>query len=112
MNISVVPINSSVDHMTDNITFTCHTDAHNLNINYTWMFNNMYIDASNSDSFTVNGPWLTVYNVTHSRGGVYECIVTNLLGSERSHSYLFGRLLCQKVTMLTILWVDIWMIQY
>ena len=90
MNVSVSPINSSVDHMTDNVTFNCHTDVHNLNINYTWMFNNMYIDDSNSDSFTVNGPWLTVYNVTHSLGGVYECIVTNLIGSGRSRSYLFG----------------------
>ena len=90
VNVSVVPINSSVDHMTDNVTFTCRSDAHDLNISYTWMFNDMYINDSNSDSFTVNGPWLTVYNVTYSLGGVYECVVTNLPESGRSRSYLFG----------------------
>ena len=90
VSVTVVPVNLSVDHMTDNVTFTCDSDAHDLNINYTWMFNNMYINTINSNSFIINGPQLTVYNVTYLLGGVYECIVTNLIGSGTSHSHLFG----------------------
>jgi len=76
--------------MTDNITFTCHSDAHDLNIGYTWLFNKTHINTSNDDSFVINGPELTVYNVTHSLGGIYECVVTNLIGTGKGHSYLFG----------------------
>ena len=90
VSVTVVPLNLSVDHMTDNVTFTCYSDAHDLNISYTWMFNNIYINTINSNSFIINGPQLTVYNVTYTLGGIYECIVTNLLGSGTSHSHLFG----------------------
>lgn len=93
VNVSIVPINSSVNHMTDNATFTCHSDAHDLNISYTWMFNGMYINSTSStsdDSFVIDGPQLAVYNVTESLGGIYECIVTNLIGTGRGRSYLFG----------------------
>ena len=88
--------------MTDNITFTCHSDAHDLNISYTWMFNNAYINIS-SDSFIVNGPQFTVYNVTYSLGGIYECVVTNLIGTGRGYSYLFGMCnIWQKIFVLVM----------
>ena len=89
VSVNIVPLNSSVDHMTDYVTFTCQSDAHDVNISYTWMFNNAYINIS-SDSFMVNGAQLTVYNVTYALGGIYECIVTNLIGTGRGYSYLFG----------------------
>lgn len=88
--VSVTPINTSVDYMTENVTLTCHSDALDLNVSYTWMFNGTYINTSNDDAFTVNGPQLILHNVTHTLGGMYECNVTNLIGSGRGHGYLFG----------------------
>ena len=86
--VEVTPDMYQVPHLTDNVTFTCQSDA-GPNLTYTWLYN----DATpNDDNIVINGNQLIVNNVTYLLGGNYTCVVTNEAGEGRNTSYLFGKL--------------------
>ena len=90
--VDVTPNDLAVDHMTDNVTFTCQSMA-GPNLNYTWLINGSS-EALNNSNIVVNGSQLIVNNVTYLLGGRYICVVTNLAGEGRDSSDLFGKLVC------------------
>ena len=90
--VDVTPNDIAVDHMTDNVTFTCQSMA-GPNLNYTWSVNGSSEALNNSD-IVVNDSQLIVNNVTYLLGGRYTCVVTNLAGEGRDSSDLFGELVC------------------
>ena len=73
-----------------NVTFTCKSMA-GPNLNYTWFINATTESFSNAD-IVVNGPELTIINVTYLLGGRYTCVVTNVAGQGRDSSDLYGKL--------------------
>ena len=76
--------------MTTNATFTCQSMA-GPNLTYTWFINDTTEASSNAD-IVVNGPELTIINVTYLLGGRYTCVVTNIAGEGNDSSDLFGKL--------------------
>ena len=87
--VEVTPKNPAVDHLTDNVTFTCQSDA-GPNLMYTWLYN----DATpNNDDIVINDNKLTVNDVTYLLGGIYTCVVSNEAGEGRDSSILYGKVL-------------------
>ena len=83
------PNEITVDHMTNNITFTCHSMA-GPDLIYTWLIDN---NAVNNSNYTViNKNELMLNNITYLLGGTYTCVVTNMAGEGRDNSVLFGEL--------------------
>ena len=78
--------------MSANVTFTCQSMA-GPNLTYNWFINATTNASSNAD-IVVNGPELTVINVTYLLGGRYTCVVTNMAGDGNGSSDLFGELYC------------------
>ena len=86
--VEVTPKNPAVNHLTDNVTFTCQSDG-GPNLMYTWLYNDT---TPNNDDIVINGNQLTVNNVTYLLGGTYTCIVSNGTGEGRDSSDLFGKI--------------------
>ena len=85
--VEVTPDVHQVPHLTDNVTFTCRSDA-GPNLTYTWLYN----DATpTDDDVEIDGNQLTVNNVTYLLGGTYTCVVSNEAGDGRDSSNLFGK---------------------
>ena len=61
------------------------------NLTYTWFINDTTEASSNAD-IVVNGPELTIINVTYLLGGRYTCVVTNMAGEGNDSSDLLGEL--------------------
>ena len=87
--VDVTPNDLAVD-MSVNVTFICQSMA-GPNLTYTW-FINATTNATSSADIVVNGPELTIINVTYLLGGRYTCVVTNIAGEGRDSSDLFGEL--------------------
>ena len=87
--VDVTPNDIAVDHMTNDVTFTCQSMA-GPNLNYTWLINNTV--ALNTNNVMINDNVLIVNDVTYVAGGTYTCIVTNLAGRGMGSSELYGEL--------------------
>ena len=85
--VEVTPEMYQVPHLTDNVTFTCQSDA-GPNLMYTWLYNDT---TPNNDDIVINGNQLTVNNVTYLLGGTYTCVVSNAAGNGRDSSVLYGK---------------------
>ena len=77
-------------NMNVNVTFTCQSMA-GPNPTYTWFINATTKAFSNAD-IVVNGPEITIINVTYLLGGRYTCVVANTAGEGNDSSDLFGEL--------------------
>ena len=95
--VDVTPNDMAVD-MSVNVTFTCQSMA-GPNLNFVWIIN-ATTEASSNVYMVVNGPDLTLINVTYLLGGRYTCVVTNMAGEERDSSDLFGKLLMHGMHLL------------
>ena len=87
--VNVTPNDMAVD-MSVNVTYTCQSMA-GPNLNFAWLINATTNASSNAD-IVVNGPELTIINVTYLLGGRYTCNVTNMAGEGNDSSDLFGKL--------------------
>ena len=87
--VGVTPNDMSVN-MNDTVTFTCQSMA-SPNLNFAWLIN-ATTNASSNPDIVVNGPELTISNVTYLLGGRYTCVVTNMVGEGNDSSDLFGKL--------------------
>ena len=87
--VDVTPNDMAVD-MSFNVTFTCQSMA-GPNLNFAWLIN-ATTNASSNANIVVNGPELTIINVTYLLGGRYTCVVTNMAGEGNDSSNLFGKL--------------------
>ena len=88
--VDVTPNTIEVNHVINNITFTCQSLA-GPNLSYSWLINDN-IEALNSGDAVANGSELTVNFVSHLIGGTYTCIVTNMAGEGRSSGDMFSKL--------------------
>ena len=79
-----------VNHVIDNITFTCQSIA-GPNLSYSWLINGNS-EALNSSDVVVNGSELIVKYVSYLIGATCTCIVTNMAGEGRSSSDFFSKL--------------------
>ena len=76
--------------MSVNVMFTCQSMA-GPNLKFAWLINATTNASSNVD-IVVNGPELTISNVTYLLGGRYTCVVTNMAGEGNDSSDLLGEL--------------------
>lgn len=83
--------------MTDNITFTCQSQA-GPNLNYNWLFN----DGQLPDDVMVNDTQLMIQNVTYLLGGTFTCVVMNVAGVGSDNSTLFGEMCTYSKSMIPI----------
>ena len=88
--VNLTPNFAEVNHVIDNITFTCKSVA-GPNLTYSWLINGNSVALYSSD-VVVNGSELTVNYVTYIIGGTCTCIVTNMAGEGRSSVDLFSKL--------------------
>ena len=88
--VNLAPNFAEVNHVIDNITFTCQSMS-GPNLTYSWLINGNS-EALNSSDVVVNGSGLTVNYVSYLIGGTCTCIVTNMAEEGRSSVDLFSKL--------------------